>query len=257
MKIQIASDIHLEYPQNRKWLSENPLIPQADLLILAGDTVPYVYANWAEEFYDDINSKFDQVFSIFGNHEFYRGEINTAYPVYQENIADNIIQFNNKSILFHDIRFIFSTLWSDVPLKMRPEVHELMNDYRLIKKRTIFKELVNIQVEDMVNYYQQSLEFLFSEIEKYKNQKTVVVTHHVPVYESLSARFMESALKYSYGNDLSNLIINNPQICLWICGHCHTFDQRKIGETTLIRNPLGYVRKKQQQDFDREKIIEV
>lgn len=257
MKIQIASDIHLEFPQNRKWLSENPLVPQAELLILAGDTVPYVYANWAEDFYDNINRNFDQVFSIFGNHEFYRGEINSAYPNYQENITENIIQLNNKSILFQDIRLIFSTLWTDVPLKLRPEVQELMNDYRLIKKRTLFKELVNIQVEDMVNYYQQSLDFLVSEIEKYHNQKTVVVTHHVPVYELLPARFMESALKYSYGNDLSDLIINNPQICLWIYGHCHTFDQRKIGETTLIRNPLGYVSKKQQHDFDREKIIEI
>ncbi|MCF7911970.1 MAG: metallophosphoesterase [Candidatus Cloacimonetes bacterium] len=257
MKIQIASDIHLEFPQNRKWLSENPLIPQADLLILAGDTVPYVYSNWAAEFYETINKDFQLVFSIFGNHEFYRGEINTAFPAYYKKINDNITQFNNTSILYNDVRFIFTSLWTDVPLRQRSEVQEMMNDYRLIQKRTIFKELVNIQVEDMVNYHQQSLEFLQSELELHYHEKTVVVTHHVPVYESLPEVYMKSALQYCYGNNLNDLILANPQICLWICGHCHKTDQRKIGDTVIVRNPLGYVSKNQQLDFNREKIIEI
>ena len=249
--------MHLEFPQNRKWLAKNPLIPQADLLILAGDIVPYVYSNWAAEFYETISKDFQQVFSIFGNHEFYRGEINTAFPSYNEKIKDNITQFNNTSILYNNVRFIFSSLWTDIPLNLRSEVQEMLNDYRLIKKRTIFKELVNMQVEDMVNYHQQSLEFLQKELELYKNEKTVVVTHHVPIYESLPKSFMKPVLKYSYGNNLTDLIIDNPQISFWICGHCHYPDQRNIGETVIIRNPLGYVTKNQQLNFNRENFIEI
>ena len=38
MKVQICSDLHLEFSDNRKWFKENPLIPKGEILIIAGDT---------------------------------------------------------------------------------------------------------------------------------------------------------------------------------------------------------------------------
>ena len=37
MKLQDASDLHLEFRDNSRWLKENPLIPLGEILVLAGD----------------------------------------------------------------------------------------------------------------------------------------------------------------------------------------------------------------------------
>lgn len=257
MKIQIASDLHLEFKENRAWVRENPLIPAADLLILAGDTVPYIYNNLASEFMEKFSRDFKQVFSIFGNHEFYRGEISHAYPSFDENTYDNYRMVNNVILDYEDVRFIFTTLWSYVPLEARENVQNTMNDYRVINKRTIFKELQIIQIEDMLNYFEQSLTFLKKELQNARDKKVIVVTHHVPVMQGLLPYSFMPDIKFAYGNDLEYLILENPQIKYWICGHSHKADLRKIGDTTLIRNPLGYVFQNQHKGFKRNLVIEI
>lgn len=62
MKIQICSDLHLEFSENRAWLEENPLIVGGEVLIIAGDTY-YLERDYNElEFIDKVSD-----FWIYGH----------------------------------------------------------------------------------------------------------------------------------------------------------------------------------------------
>lgn len=41
MKIQYCSDLHLEFKQNSEYIKANPLEPVGEILLLAGDIVPF------------------------------------------------------------------------------------------------------------------------------------------------------------------------------------------------------------------------
>ena len=41
MKIQYCSDLHLEFSHNFEFIKKNPIIPIGDILILAGDILPF------------------------------------------------------------------------------------------------------------------------------------------------------------------------------------------------------------------------
>ena len=72
MKIQYASDLHLEFGENSKWLKDNPLIPSANILVLAGDIGYLGDANYrTHPFWDWASQNYKQVVVVSCNHELY------------------------------------------------------------------------------------------------------------------------------------------------------------------------------------------
>lgn len=257
MKIQIASDLHMEFPDNRKWLQEHPLPPKADILILAGDTIPYIYQHKIPFFYDHISSNFGLTISIFGNHGFYNGIIDTAFPSYYQEIRENVLLLNNHTIHYKGVVFICSTLWSDVPEDHQEELSTTMNDFRLIKKKHTNGETTPLKVFEMVKLHQKSLAYLKKELKKYQDRPVVVVSHHVPSPSFLPEKYQNSLLRWGYSADMTDLIAQNPQILLWVCGHCHTPHHDYINDTMVIRNPFGYATYDQHKQFDPELVVEI
>lgn len=98
MNIQICSDLHLEFNENRKWIKENPLTPSGDILIIAGDTYYLEDQIRQLDFIKQVSDEFQATYLIPGNHEYYNGyNVATAMEPTFEKLRDNVILVNNKS----------------------------------------------------------------------------------------------------------------------------------------------------------------
>ena len=72
MKIQYASDLHLEFYSNTDYIIKNHLKVTGEILILAGDIHVINSEKYLENpFWDWASKNYKQVIVAYGNHEFY------------------------------------------------------------------------------------------------------------------------------------------------------------------------------------------
>lgn len=90
MKIQYCSDLHLEFKENKAFLRSNPLKPVGEILVLAGDVVPFVAADEHKDFFYFVSGNFEFVYWLPGNHEYYGSDIAQKSGVLNEKIRSNV-----------------------------------------------------------------------------------------------------------------------------------------------------------------------
>ncbi|MEW4924158.1 metallophosphoesterase [Algibacter sp. 2305UL17-15] len=250
MKIQICSDLHLEFSKNREWLKHNPLVPKSETLIIAGDTY-YLERDYSKlDFINKISKDFKHVYLIPGNHEYYGGyNAATALLSSQIEIKKNVHMLNNTSVQIGDTNFIFSTLWSKIEKHIN-EIKMGMNDFRLIK----FEEK-RLTINDYNMIHNKAFDFISNEIKK--EGKKVVITHHLPSEHCNADEFKGSDLNEAFCVEKTEFILNS-NVDYWVYGHSHrNIDGFKIGNTNMITNQFGYAEWDEHKAFDYEKVIEV
>ena len=250
MKIQYCSDIHLEFPENKKFLSENPLPVIGDILILAGDIVPFAVMDKHQDFFKTISDNFKYTYWIPGNHEYYRSDIMDKYGPLNEKIRSNVHLVNNTSIIHENVTFIFSTLWSKIRPAYQWQIERGMSDFHVIKYNGY-----RFSADKFNQLHDESLNFIEEELNNKKTKKTIVTTHHVPTLFNYPEKYKGDVLNDAFAVELFDMIeTKGPDY--WIYGHTHNnTTDFEIGKTKLLTNQLGYLMHNEHKNFIMDKNI--
>jgi Icc-related predicted phosphoesterase len=274
MKIALTSDIHLEFGE---WVPVNP--ENADVLILSGDIC--VVRDLADRdvhnlmgentrsamyhrFFSNCCETYKNVIYVMGNHEHYHGDFAKSYETLKDKLGylKNLHILEKEIVKIDDVTFIGGTLWTDMNKEDPITLHSMtrmMNDFRcvdnsnrVVNYRTFDDANKNIPTfrersarfspEDAVTEHKDMLAYIKEIVSEKYDQKFVVVGHHAPSRQSTHPRYKdETIMNGGYSSDLTDFILDRPQIKAWTHGHTHELFDYNIGSTRVICNPRGYV----------------
>jgi len=252
MKIQYASDLHLEFPQNKAFIKANPLIPCAEVLLLAGDIVLFAEMDKHKDFFNYISDNFQTTYWLPGNHEFYHFDAATKSGELFEKIRSNVFLVNNTVIEHQNIDLIFSTLWSKISPANQWQIERGLSDFQVIKYNGY-----RFSTDKYNELHNNSINFITTALQQHNTNKTVVVTHHVPTLLNYPPMYKGSDLNEAFAIELFDTI-EPSTIDYWLYGHHHfNTPNFTIGNTQMLTNQLGYVQRNENQFFSHNKVIEL
>jgi len=259
MRVSLASDVHLEFGDLILKNDNN-----ADVLLLAGDIcvakeLPYTDSRYYERFHDFFSRcafQFKDVIYIAGNHEHYHGTYDKTHDILRTQLAKhtNIHILDKEHITIGDTLFFGGTLWTDFNNEDRSTmrvIREMMNDFRIISapgdRKTSWKDAdgnlhyrnSKLTPEDVLVDHKDFLDKLN---QLNSPNKIVVVGHHSPSKLSTKPQYEDDwEMNGGYSSDLTNYIMDHPEIALWVHGHTHHAFDYNVGSTRILCNPRGYV----------------
>jgi len=261
-RIALASDLHLEFDTITL-----PNTEGAKVLILSGDIVT-AYSLYDHpidkpvpadamkmgrnqgaavrfrEFFHHVNQEYDHVVYVAGNHEFYHGRYPDVYRWLSDEMQyyPNIHFLDKDHVEIEDVTFVGGTLWTNMnksdPTTMQI-IEGMMNDFRLVRNSQHgFRRFLPM---DTVIDHVATLAYIQKIVDSDPSKKYVVVGHHAPTALSVHERYKsEYYMNGGYYSDLSEFILDRPQIALWTHGHVHDPVDYTVGQTRVVCNPRGY-----------------
>jgi predicted phosphodiesterase len=258
MKIQYASDLHLEFKpsniSNETYFSKVLVCdPSADILILAGDIgypeepITFTFLKWCCR-------QWKRVVWIFGNHEYYNPKQSSdpLTTVEKEQFAKLLAKsLPNLHILldsalyleeFPDVVILGSTLWTD----LQDSEHELVETNMYDCKSILGpgNQLWSGRVWHLTHEFCVAMLMEQLDLIQEQGKKAIVVTHHLPTYDMILDCYKDSPINCGFAAHADD-ILQHPAVASWICGHSHgqrVLDiSKKDGTTIQCRlNARGY-----------------
>lgn len=296
MKLQIVSDLHLEFGTTTIHNEGN-----TDVLVLSGDICvahelrdrdsynvlgENYKSNLYHTFFQECCERFPHIIYVMGNHEHYHGDFAKSYDHLKEKLGylKNLYILEKEVKVIDDVTFVAGTLWTNMnkedPITIG-KIKGYMNDYRIIEDSN---EMVTFSYPELSEdgipipgskvFHQRPSKFSPEKsIIEHKGMmnlvhetlasiqpgsKVVIVGHHAPSKLSTKPRYQfDFIVNGAYSSDLSDLILDNPCIKLWTHGHTHSSFDYMLGSTRIVCNPRGYYNYEENDEFDSGKVVEI
>lgn len=249
VKIQIASDLHLEF----SYIILD--YTNADILVLAGDIHSDI--GKLKKYILQIlkANKNIQIILVAGNHECYSKTVPETIKkmnrLFNEdkNISNRCHFLQDDFVIVHGIKFLGCTLWCDPP--------EIYWD-KISKKISDFSNIKEYSMNDCVMLFKNSVKFIEQNCSS--ELPLIIVTHFSPSFSSINKIYAGLELNYYFASDIEDTILfAKPK--LWIHGHTHDTFSYYIGDTKIICNPRGYSNEYNKHEenriFNRKLIVDI
>lgn len=248
MKIKLVSDLHLEFSDCYDIKNDNDV----DVLILGGDIMLAEKVLRIEselgirfrDFLKRMSFQFPHVIYIAGNHEFYGGYWTKSLDNLRAacSVHDNVYFLERDTKVINEIVFVGGTLWTDMnkgdPLTLHA-VRDMINDYRAITDDNL--GYTKLKPVETAKRHRETKDYIKFIAQENKDKKVVVVGHHSPSFQSIHEQYRnEYIMNGAYHSDLSDIMLDNPNIKLWTHGHTHHSFDYEIGSCRVVCNPRGY-----------------
>lgn len=273
MRVSVMSDLHLDFA--------DLTLPGGDVLVLSGDICEakrfkkdmynpdmVVFEHERKDqrpdrfnrFLEEECRKYREVIYVMGNHEHYGYQFHKTYDHIQSQLPDNVHLLEKEMHEIDGVLFLGGTLWTDMNNHDSLTLYHMktmMNDYKQI---TMFNDVKNVyhrlQPEKTVTEHIKTKEYFKQQLSENRlsgrNKPVVVCTHHAPSKLSIHPYYADDTIMNgAYSSELSEFILDNPEIKFWTHGHTHHNFDYTIGDCRVICNPRGYAGYEQQaREFD-------
>jgi hypothetical protein len=262
MKIRLLDDLHTEF---------GPFVPdfkvKADVCLLAGD-IGLAPSSVLLETVTNIAKQHDMTILVPGNHEYYHSEWHAAnrwmLTTLKKHVASEGAYLEvfapHGFVEFQGVPFIGGTFWTDFnngdPMDMML-ANRRMNDFQLIKFEDVNYELKNWQARDAFLQNQATRRFLEERLDHYKDPRTIIVTHHAPIWQCADPAFRGDRLTAAYCNTGLEPWFLEKEFAAWCHGHCHNSNRMEVNERAIFSNARGYHGYALNNSFNPDFVFEV
>ena len=245
MKIQIASDLHLELRRGHQpEIHDFYPVDGRDVLVLAGDIGTYMNA-WS---FIEQELKRSPVIYVPGNHEYYSWQTREFIDEAWKHKAKQNVDLHyllGEGVTIDGVRFWGAPWYSDLFGRQDRGYLQLIAESISDFDRT-FDDSGRWTVVRHLDEHTRQTRLLREQA----GQVDVVVTHWPPTLVAVAPRFKGDALNGYFVNDREDLV-EEIGAKLWISGHVHDAYRTVVGDTLVIGNPAGYPQEKPERRLFR------